>query len=36
LSSARNLPLAHLANDHNQLLEDDSYTYAYDGKGNRV
>ncbi len=24
------------SNDHNQLLEDDTYTYAYDAKGNRV
>jgi RHS repeat-associated protein len=34
--TASHLSLAHLANDHNQFLEDDSYTYAYDSKGNRV
>jgi RHS repeat-associated protein len=33
---ASHLSAVYASNDHNQLLEDDSYTYAYDAKGNRV
>ena len=30
------LSAIYVSNDHNQLTEDDSYTYAYDQKGNRI
>ncbi|HHI70325.1 MAG TPA: hypothetical protein ENJ91_04935 [Rhodobacteraceae bacterium] len=34
--TASHLSNVYSANDHNQLLEDDDYTYAYDDKGNRI
>ncbi|WP_283401515.1 PKD domain-containing protein [Aliiroseovarius halocynthiae] len=34
--TASHLSALYAANDHNQLLEDDSYTYAYDTRGNRT
>ena len=34
--TASHLSAVYASNDHNQLLEDDSYTYAYDAKGNRI
>jgi hypothetical protein len=34
--TASHLSAIYASNDHNQLLEDDSYTYAYDAKGNRI
>jgi RHS repeat-associated protein len=34
--TASHLSAVYSSNDHNQLLEDDTYTYAYDAKGNRV
>lgn len=34
--TASHLSTLYSSNDHNQLLEDDSYTYAYDLKGNRI
>ena len=34
--TASHLSAVYASNDHNQLLEDDTYTYAYDAKGNRV
>ena len=33
---ASHLSSLYSSNDHNQLLEDDSYTYAYDARGNRI
>ena len=33
---ASHLSNLYASNAHNQLLEDDSYTYAYDARGNRV
>ena len=33
---ASHLSSLYSSNAHNQLLEDDSYTYAYDARGNRV
>ena len=33
---ASHLSSLYASNDHNQLLEDDSYTYAYDDRGNRI
>ncbi len=33
---ASHLSTLYLSNEHNQLLEDDSYTYDYDQRGNRV
>jgi RHS repeat-associated protein len=32
---ASHLSQLYVSNDHNQLSEDDSYTYAYDARGNR-
>ncbi|PRY92076.1 RHS repeat-associated protein [Hasllibacter halocynthiae] len=32
---ASHLSALHVSNDHNQLLEDEDYTYAYDARGNR-
>jgi YD repeat-containing protein len=34
--TASHLSTTHLANEHNQLQEDDSYYYSYDARGNRV
>jgi RHS repeat-associated protein len=34
--TASHLSAIYASNDHNQLLDDDSYTYAYDAKGNRI
>ena len=34
--TASHLSAVYASNDHNQLLEDDTYTYAYDAKGNRI
>ncbi len=34
--TASHLSGLYSSNDHNQLLEDDSYVYAYDDKGNRI
>ena len=34
--TASHLSALYSSNDHNQLLEDDTYTYGYDLKGNRV
>ncbi len=34
--TASHLSALYSSNNHNQLLEDDSYTYAYDLKGNRT
>ena len=34
--TASHLSSLYTSNDHNQLLEDDAFTYAYDAKGNRV
>jgi len=33
---ASHLSNFYASNAHNQLLEDDSYTYAYDARGNRI
>ena len=34
--TASHLSAMYNSNGHNQLLEDDSYSYAYDAKGNRI
>ena len=34
--TASHLSAVYASNDHNQFLENDTYTYAYDAKGNRV
>ncbi|MEQ6204731.1 collagen-binding domain-containing protein [Sulfitobacter sp. HNIBRBA2951] len=34
--TASHLSAIYASNDHNQLLEDEDFTYAYDAKGNRV
>jgi RHS repeat-associated protein len=34
--TASHLSASYLANEHNQLLEDDSYFYDYDQRGNRI
>ena len=34
--TASHLSAIYASNDHNQLLEDEDSTYAYDAKGNRV
>jgi len=34
--TASHLSALYASNDHNQLLEDDAFTYAYDAKGNRI
>ena len=34
--TASHLSAMYSSNGHNQLLEDDSYSYAYDAKGNRI
>ncbi|MCU0826005.1 MAG: hypothetical protein MUE52_01015 [Tabrizicola sp.] len=34
--TASHLSVTHVSSDHNQILEDDSYTYGYDDRGNRI
>lgn len=34
--TASHLSAAYVSSDNNQILEDDSYTYAYDDRGNRI
>jgi YD repeat-containing protein len=34
--TASHLSASYLASEHNQLLEDDSYSYDYDQRGNRI